>query len=639
MKFKNKISAIVLSSLFVISSASSVSAMNFNDVPSSHWAYSSVNSVSDKGLMYGDISGNFNLESYIDKFETCQILARLLGYNETNPTDIEKKYYEDAYEKNKTVLLLYKNSFSKWDSSVNSEIAFLIEKGVLDESDLAQFVIKREDGSEVLRALSREENAEFLVKALGEESQALNYKYTTLFKDDANITSDRKPYVYYLKSTGIVNGDTDNNFTPKNGINKAAMAVMVNKTYTRLYGDTSNNGNISTGGDTTTQVSTVVGEISEVYTSLNTIVINVNGTKKHYLIDTSSTITVDDKLVLIESLKSGMTINAVAVNDRNLVTIKAATSSSGNTGTIDTTGEKTYEGTVSKIYNSSTSGRSIDIESSTGTVTNYSVSSDAKVTRNGSNLAFLSITQDDTIVAKSLNGVVYEITLTSRYLDVDGKILEKGYDSTKAMSYYVIEEDDTETEYTVYSDSNSRIYRDSSSVSWNEVKIGDEVTVSLDLNIIERLDAYSVDDEFEGYVKEIYISETSAYLVLEQRKNSKNVEKFVISPKTPKLYSLQVGSLIELELDSSEVESIDIIESAKAETIYGTLEDIYRDRMVITENSTYSSITIYYDTNTKFINSKTGATMSPDEVDEDATVYVTYTSVDSEYASVVTVVQ
>ncbi|MFV0502891.1 MAG: S-layer homology domain-containing protein [Lachnospirales bacterium] len=651
MKFK-KIMVSVLATGLIIAANSVTYANTYNDVPPTHWAYYAVDSVSDNSIMLGDVSGNFNVESYLDKFETSQILARLAGYNEVNPTSSEKVYYEAAYKNNKSLLDGYDNKYSKWDTSVNNAIAFLLEKNIYEASDLSTFITVRDNKTEALRALTREEISTFLTRAMGKESEALQASYGVLFTDDSEINSTFKPYVYYLRSQRIINGDGENYFHPRNAVTRGAMAVMVNSTYNVIKSsETTTSNNNNNNNNNIGEINLVSGKVVEIYSSLNTIKINNGSEDKLYAIDSNAKITLNGKSATINDLSPNMSIAAISTDNKTLTDIEIKVNNDSNTNNNNdsnnnnTDPNTTIEGEVTNIYQRD-GLKSIDIYvkesnsngTTTSTTTKYDLAENCDIYRDGKTINFLNIKDDELITAKIENNLITRIDLDSRYEKVEGIVLEKGYDNDTKSQYYVIEEDKTEEKYKVFLDKNSKIYR-SGKADWNEVRIGDDVVVELDFDTVDELTAYGRSFDFEGYIKEIFINSNTAYLKVESRKDSDKIEKFVLSPKTPKLYSLQVGTLVEIELESSEVENIQVLESAKAETISGEISDIYSSRFTLVDDDSYSVVTVYFDSDTKFFNSITGETMLIRDVDEGSDAYVTYRDADSEYAATVAVKQ
>ncbi len=666
MKFKNTIKTFAVSMALVVASSSMVHASTFNDVPSSHWAYSAIDSVSNKGLIVGDLNGNFSPDSYVDKFSTSKIVARLLGYKATGATASDQKYYDDAYEKNKNFLSLYKSKFSKWDSSADREISFLIERGVLTAADLDQFIIiSQASNTEALTAITREDIALLLVRAMDKTTEANASKHNNLFNDDASITSSKKSSVYYLRAKGIINGDSTNNFNPKSATTKATLAILVDKVYEDMYGSSSIPVVTNPGGSTSvTTVTAVSGVIDVYYDSLSTLQLRgSDGTTQIYRIDDKASITVDGLLRTKNDLKANMGIIGVVTDGKILIDIKASsatttvpttppttnpTDNSNNTNPDNKVEKANIEGIVSKVDNIN-SKISVDtrIINPRGeiitTTTTYKVSSTAKITRANVNTTLSRITSGDIIYGKVEGNELVEINLEAKDIKVYGKVLERSFDTVNEQSYYVIEDEDDRTKtYKLYVNSNSVLKRTGSgTVSFNNVKIGDSVEVHATFNIITELYASGKSSYVAGTIKEIYISEDDAYFVVQKRTGDKEVEKYYASPRLQRIYDLEIGSSVDLTLDSKEIVEIDSVSTTATRLYTGYVNELYRDSIIIREkdSNASSSSTVYYDSNTMFVKSSTGTTTNAGALEKGDQIIVSYNSSNTGYASIITIIK
>lgn len=82
--------------------------------------------------------------------------------------------------------------------------------------------------------VSREEAVQYIVRALGyREVAELQEIYRVGFPDASEITGGREGYVALAKGLGIVQGDTEGNFNPKNIVTRGEFAVMVYNYLTR----------------------------------------------------------------------------------------------------------------------------------------------------------------------------------------------------------------------------------------------------------------------------------------------------------------------------------------------------------------------------------------------------------------------
>ena len=83
------------------------------------------------------------------------------------------------------------------------------------------------------RDSTRENVAVIFGKALSHISK-VNTSAELSFKDKAEITATSVPYIDLLARLGILVGDSDGNFNPKNYINRAEMAVIASKSYEKI---------------------------------------------------------------------------------------------------------------------------------------------------------------------------------------------------------------------------------------------------------------------------------------------------------------------------------------------------------------------------------------------------------------------
>lgn len=314
-----------------ISSGSFVYGAEYKDVPSTHWAYSSIDVISSKGLLAGDMSGNFNPDSYIDKFTTSKVLAAATGYDYNSASLQEKANYDAIYNSYKAFLDQYINCFSKWNSSSDKEIAYLLSKNLINTSDLNQFIIKTSDGTEKVRALSREEAAVFLVRLMGKTNEAEALKNSKTFADDGKITETRKGSVYYLKGLGILNGDSNGCFNPKSAVTRAEFCVILDKTLANM-GKTSESSSSSVpiaapeittsqtsySNSTINNVTSISGTTDKYFPAMNVIQLNTNGEIKLYRISGSASIRQNGAVINASEIPSGASFKAI-INNSEIV--------------------------------------------------------------------------------------------------------------------------------------------------------------------------------------------------------------------------------------------------------------------------------------------------------------------------------
>ena len=186
---------------FVISyDSSAVETLNFTDVPTSHWAYSSIKHCYNKGLFAGVSNTKFDLTSPVTRGTIVTLLARLDGYDtsaapvSTSFTDIKlTDWYTPganwAYEKK----LVTGKTFSPNDTMKREDIALLLYN-----------YLKTKGYS-------------------GETKTQLTYT------DTASIRKTNQTAVAYLKDLGIMSGNSKGAFDPGGAVTRAEMAAILNR--------------------------------------------------------------------------------------------------------------------------------------------------------------------------------------------------------------------------------------------------------------------------------------------------------------------------------------------------------------------------------------------------------------------------
>ncbi|HCC06563.1 MAG TPA: hypothetical protein DEP72_00150 [Clostridiales bacterium] len=202
------------------------------DVELTNYAYDSIIKLIEQGVMNVDGKGNFYPNQTLNKFDVVKVIAKILGYDAVilssakEGTQAELKFVS----KYKTLIGLYVKKFKGWDSTANMQTSFLLDKGIINDADLAKFVIEYIDGEQVTKSMTKQEIAIWIVKVLGKEAFVTNYESKFKFTDDDLIDEKNKAYIYYLKDMGILKGDEKNNFNPKSIIKKDVLAILLDRT-------------------------------------------------------------------------------------------------------------------------------------------------------------------------------------------------------------------------------------------------------------------------------------------------------------------------------------------------------------------------------------------------------------------------
>lgn len=659
MRLYKRLTALTLAAVTAVNlfGVTALAAPVYKDVPSTHWAYQYIAAVADRGLMLGDTSANFRPDELIDKFDTSKILARSAGYKYENISASEQEYYNACYEKNKSFLAQYSTKFSKWNTSADREISYLLEKEILTASDLNQFVILDDSGKEQLRALSRGESAVFITKLIGKNSEALSFTTTNLFKDDAKISASVRSYVYYLRSIGVVSGDTDGNFNPNGAVTRASMAVMLARALDLISSPTTSSGTTSSSNTEVSTISTVSGTIDTYYANLNAVqVVTSSGDKKIYRLTSTASVYIDGYLKTGSELKAGMIMSGVLNNDE-LISIQAqnsagSTSTATSTATTPATGSPavqytTVDGTVSSIEQNG-SVRTVSVEIKTvnprdnsiiADVRTYTLDTNCKITRSDNAIQFSDIARGDIATAQVSGSTVYELALEERVLTLkDATLDEKIYNEVTGEVTLVVV-DSKEKKYNLRLAAGTTISRKSvGTTTWDQLRVGDMLDLTAEYGVLRDIVAYGVLSTVDGWIESIHIANYQSYITL--RDSYGVVKKYYVISESTDVYSLRVGNKMRLRLDSMEILTVMLLDEASTDVVTGYVSSVRSGQLVLTNTQPYGSNgkrTVELDSTTVFTNSKTGETVTYSAIREGQKVYVVLQNTLSNVARTVTI--
>ncbi len=304
----------------------------FKDVPANHWAYSAISDVSSKGYVVGDLSGNFNPEQEIDKFSAAKAIAAAAGYHYNEADSKQKLSYNRIYESYKPFLIQYSNAFSKWNTSADKEIAFLLENQLITSSDLNQFIVKEIDGAEKIKSLSREDMALFMARLIcflsSIDKDDIN-ESNFMCSDDSEINESKRKSVYFILHKGIMKTAEGGCFNPLDAVTRADFCFILDKTLKEIDNikkdenktikdyEAQPTTNLSTVNSTSAvkTIRTINGVIEKYIPSMNIIQTELLGETKVFKISAEAKITTNSLASKESELKEGMRFSAVLNND------------------------------------------------------------------------------------------------------------------------------------------------------------------------------------------------------------------------------------------------------------------------------------------------------------------------------------
>ncbi|QEK13248.1 S-layer homology domain-containing protein [Crassaminicella thermophila] len=219
---KRKISCMLIILMMLMSTIASFAAVNFSDVPSTHWAKDYIAKMADKKIINGYFDDKTLKVSFKPNNPVSYVEAMTMLYNTLKAAN-KLKDTTGLVAKYKTTLA--KNKIPSW---AYEPIAYGLEYGILHPDEIKVFV---KNGKQAYA--KKVDVAVFIGKALDMKDQ-LDPLPVLDFVDAELIISAALPYVDLLEKKGIVSGDNERKFNPNSIINRAVMATMCSKTYDLL---------------------------------------------------------------------------------------------------------------------------------------------------------------------------------------------------------------------------------------------------------------------------------------------------------------------------------------------------------------------------------------------------------------------
>lgn len=215
MKLKRLLACVLALALCLSAGILPASALTYPDVPSSHWAYSYIQDMTQAGMFKGYEDGTFRPSGALTTAEALALCARASGISDATKAQIGK-------DRAKQITAIF-GSDQSW---FHTEYAVCLELGVLTEAELRSLWTT----GALAKTITKEDFSYYLVRAIGLGEMAEHLpSYSMTFADTAAIAQSRKPYVYLLNTYGIVEGTAENKFEPKSTLTRMVSATMLSR--------------------------------------------------------------------------------------------------------------------------------------------------------------------------------------------------------------------------------------------------------------------------------------------------------------------------------------------------------------------------------------------------------------------------
>jgi len=516
MKLKMARKIIALSLVLVLLFTSAASAITFNDI-SNHWAKEYIERVAENGLVQGYSNGTFKPDGNVTVLEALVMISRLYKIDEETRNNIKIKYKPILENMDNTL-------YREWSFDSLSVIMAL---DIVSENGIKNMFTKNERGVVPIgQPASKEVIAILLAKAMMLEDEAESLKvYPLPFNDVSQISIDARPYIYLLYQNEILFGDTKKNINPKDNISRAVISTMIDRTYkyinnNKVVPDLSayDNGTELSGEVTKVSIGSTESSIY-VKTGETTTIIKTNSDTKIYL---------NGQSAKISDIENNMFITCFIDIEKTARTIKADSLINKVNGIIS--------------YVAFTPPAQITIIDENETKKTYDVAETAAVYLNGKATALKNLLKDDLITVLVKDGVVTEIKSTSKTLSYEGTITNIDYSSYPVKITFKTNAGKTMTfEYS----SSIDITRNSNNASFDEVKTGDNVSVTADYGKMTKLNIIAKEAIQSGIIKAITIAPQSKIKIED---NSGNIKEYFVG-KSAKIYvDGNMGTVYDLRL-------------------------------------------------------------------------------------------
>lgn len=647
--FKKTFLVFFLAAVFTVANVMPAFAINlkFTDITASkyNWARPYIEKMYAAGIIKGVTETSYAPDSAVTRAQIITMIVRLLGLE------------QEAKGKQLPATFANAASVPQW---AREYVAEAVEKGIISGKDLDDF--------RPVDDAKRYEVAVFAVKALGLGEEAQNRKNVNLsFSDTYAIPLDARAYVEIAVEKGIVKGfPEDNSFRPNDKITRVQAATLLHNlakqvaAYNVISGEVQDvdtlllpsitiklsNGNFTTY---TVNNSTSVYKEDEkgslIKASLNDVKIGGN---IRIIPDSSSSIAlyveitsgqtpetsggtlIEGTITDIDSIRQVLTVKKSGGLDM-MLGIKAATKiyvdgksavlsdlAVGQPVTLLVSGAdlikieaKNVEKQVKGIlrYIDASSKLLVILNEENDERESYTINAGAVATKDGKKADLSDIRSDDMATITIAGSKVVKIDAESAEKQVAGVINSISFLSKNPV-ITVKDKDGDEEDYELNEDVDIR--KNGKSADINDLKKGDEVTVTLEYNKVVGITAKSVKKDVSGTIKTLIFSDTPAAITIADEDGGE--QTFSITPDTEivkdrkqiTVYDLRVGDYVDMEVESDEAISIDVTTREVKIPVQGIVQYIHSKAEVIvltvknTDGTKETTKEIHYTDDTEF---------------------------------------
>lgn len=548
-----KLFSIVLAASITAASASTIFADEiFTDISDEKysWAYPYIVSMVDEGYITGYEDNTFRPDNSVTRLEVLALFSRALGAKES----VNKPLLQMAVEK-------YGDKIAEYELDWGTEeIAFLMYRGVLKETDLVTYL----EGDLKNQPMPRFEAAIIITKAMGGENTVISQSNPTVdFKDEDEIPKNAVGYVSYVNEKGIMTGMDGGNFSPNTSVLRSQMAVMLSRTCD-------------------------VTEYS--FETVKIVGMDVGGRLVSYKGKDGQTVDVGySKNVIINVLGEPVTPKEMPVGVDAVITKVGKTIA--------------YIDTLASVPDAEISGKFVARATTDGvtsiTIKNsendenetYPCSKDVSVTYNKTPSSLTNFAPNDYMTIKMVNGEITTIIGESKESTIAGAIIEEislNPEFTIKISHALEEYDGKVLKVAT----DATVRKNGQDTDFSEIYPGDRVTITTKYGVVQSVTANTSSASAEGKIESINIS-ARPYITVDVRGEIQkyyvtNDVQIKINNEDATLYDFRVGDVVKLTLNGQAVTKIT---ATSAQSSNGEIKGA-----VTAVNQSYGFIRISYKT-------------------------------------------
>jgi len=596
MNKKRMSKVMIIVGVLVLYTVSTLGAA-FKDVPTSHWAYTAVTDMQKRGIMLSNSAGAFLPSGTMNYFEIADVMAKATGYVDVNINkNVEAAFKAQVlknYETQKPILTAFQTKFKSWDKRYNEQIAYLLGRGYLKQQELDKFITIGTGQIETKNTVTKQELTVLIVRILGKEETAKATYKVSGFSDDGLILVANKPYIGYLKASGLVTADARGNYNPNTEVSRALCAKMLSDALTSKEKNTLVVPPVATPTSGLVTVTKVTLKSESESGTEYWVMVTKAGKTDFYAI--KSTIKVSDKEgqeVVIKDIPANTEAIITTTLQGTQKYIASMKLQSLVSETPTTSNMTVINGTIARIGING----DLSIFLPDGKTKMYLMDSKCVITLDGLDALIEDISEDDTVLATIVSNDIIKLqvktagTVTNTGDLTDGEVTSK---EIKVAGYVLSVKKGTKTSELIV-DEKVTIKRNSKAADFEDIRIGDQIKVVKEKDDIIELSAVGTKTSVTGQVKAVYIAAVPEVTL----KTENGTKSFIINQNTEIydnnerenvfLRDIRLGQEVEILIDSKEVISLVIQKNTSTIKYKGIIQ-------AIGKKSAYIDVIVDYD--------------------------------------------